>query len=601
MPKFGSHIIFADLAKAKRPDLFPDHSSNAYHFGAVGPDTTLFMFDPATKNPSLRKGILAAMDVLDSIRRIKDTLKEIEETLTKPVDDIADWLTGGLSKDIKYTLNTSLEALFLAAKLGFAWGVSGVNVKNPLFGKLGDLPKDFIKDPAHAAQFWSISSSDNFGFPFRMFGHPFTDDGTWKQPLQPGNYAEWWWMDMLHYRRTGSFAKKLLQNAQSNVQKSYARGYMTHVAGDICGHPFINGLVDGPFRNHAYRHLVLETLADTWLWGNQGQGDILGSNLDRLINVSISDSKDIASLVIKTMREVYHPPMVPSLLANGYPTEEEFEFAYRFMQNYLRMSTDASVRRPTPPPDSIKEVLKEIKDLLKNNNPGSFPNWNGSIEDFLEALFSWFGKGLTLLVMIATLPYAVLVRLVTVAPRWVLYLINLALYYLVSAIRTMLCWTGWGYCSIEDFENFGFMDHWIEANPSDGAVYPQSNTSIPKPPFYWLDRPRRMGSKLELKPTVAMLPNRQARPSWMVDPANTMDLASVMALGTALTPDDARAIQMALIGQQVFGNAVDYSIGLLDGVVPAYDFDLDGDRGAGFRGWEVLPPSEVYVDSPIIT
>ena len=158
-----------------------------------------------------------------------------------------------------------MEAMFLAAKLGFAWGVGGININNPIFNDIAKLPKDFIQNPEHAAKNWFISSTDNFGFPFRMFGHPFTDDGQWKQPLPPGNYSEWWWMDILHYRRTGAFAKALLNNASGSAQISYARGYMTHVAGDICGHPFINGLVDGPFRNHAYRHLVLETLADTWL------------------------------------------------------------------------------------------------------------------------------------------------------------------------------------------------------------------------------------------------------------------------------------------------------------------------------------------------
>lgn len=81
----------------------------------------------------------------------------------------------------------------------------------------------------------------------------------------------------------------------------------------------------------------------------------------------------------------------------------------------------------------------------------------------------------------------------------------------------------------------------------------------------------------------------------MVDPANTIDLAAVMAMGTAQSPSDTRALYASYQFQQVFGNAVDYSIGLIEGTIPAFDFDLDGDRGAGFRGWEVLPPNETYV------
>jgi hypothetical protein len=62
MPKFGAHIIFAESAFARRPDLFPDTHMNALRFGAVGPDTTLFMFDPATSNPGLRRGVETALD-----------------------------------------------------------------------------------------------------------------------------------------------------------------------------------------------------------------------------------------------------------------------------------------------------------------------------------------------------------------------------------------------------------------------------------------------------------------------------------------------------------------------------------------------------------
>jgi hypothetical protein len=600
MPKFGSHIIFAEAARQRRPDLFPDHHDHAFRFGAVGPDTTLFMFDPATNNPDLRKGMSAALEVLDAVHRIKEELQQIADELTKPVDDIADWLSGGLTKDLKYTVNTALDAMFLAAKLGLAWSLNSINITNPVFTNLANLPADFIKDPAHAAKMWFITSTDNFGFPFRMFGHPFTNDPGWKDPLPAGDYSKWWWMDLLHYRKSATFAEALLTYANGPIQTSYARGYMTHVAGDISGHPFINGLVDGPFRNHAYRHLVLETLADTWLWEKQGYGDILDARLDKRIHLNIADSQQVAALVVYTMKQVYKPPMVPQLLTNGYPHEDEFLFAYRFMQNYLRLSTNGSVPRPKPPPDNPNEVIKEIKDLLKNNVPGSFPKWNGNIVDFLKALFAWLGKGLALLVMIATLPYAVLIRFLTVAPRWIIYIVNLALYYIVSAIRTMLCLTGWGYCSAEDFKNFGFLESWITYKGAENHTYPRETVPhampLPKPPFYWLLEPRHLNSKIEMDPTVAMQPTHPARkPSWMVDPANTMDKGLIDAMGKAADPAATRQLEQQNSGKSVFGNAVDLSIALLDGSVQLYNFDLDGDRGSGYRGWEVLPPSEKYV------
>lgn len=597
MPKFGSHIIFAEMAKAKRPDLFPGIHDGAYLFGSIGPDTTLFMFDPAMKTPELRRGMWIALEVLGSINHIKEDLQRIADELTKPVDDLLDWLSGGLSTDLKYTLNTSIEAMFSAVKLGIALAPNTVSIANPLQNILSKLPAGFLKDSSLLAPQWVIRSTETVGFPFRMFGHPFTLDPPWKPQREPaGLYDNWWWMDMLHYRRTGAFAKALLANATGPVQTSYAKGYMTHYAGDVSGHPFINSLVDGPFRNHAYRHLVLETMADTWLWDKVGRGDILDARLDRKIHLNVSDSEQVAHLIVNTMKEVYPAPMVPTLLKGGYPHHEEFLEAYRFMQNYLRMSTSGSVKRPTAPPDSVEDVLKEIRDLLQNNNPGPLPGWNGDIEDFLKALFNWLGKGLTLLAMIATLPYAVLVRFVTLAPRWIIYIINLALFYIVSAIRTMLCLTGWGYCSNEDFRNFGFLKGMITSGEYEGNQYPMATSLLTKPPFYWLEAPRRMGSRHEPDATVPLTPNRRGKlPNWMIDPANKVDIGAINNFAAAATPDDTAYLASQYGGKFVFGNAVDFSIALLDGSVDAFDFDMDGDRGYGFKGWEEVPPGEYYV------
>ncbi len=598
MPKFGSHIIFAELASKKRPDLFPDLHPEALNFGAVGPDTTLFMFDPATSKPELRKGFEIALSVLEMISDIKEKLSEIKDELSKPVDDLADWLSGGLNKDLGYTFNVGMEAMFLATKLGIAWGAGSVNIKNPIFSEIGNLPPEFAIDPKFTDPTWTISTTDQYGFPFRMFGHPFTDDGAWKQPTTPGDYSEWWWMDLLHYRHTGDFAKDLLSTASTKAQLSYARGYLTHVAGDVTGHPFINHLVGGPFRNHAYRHLVVETIADSWLWDKQARGDIMAARLDSQISVSAQEENEIAELIINSMRRVYEPPFVPSHLQNGYPEKDEFLFAYEFLKRYLRLSTDGTIERPTPPPDNLKEVWNEIKNLLKANNPGPPPKWTGNISDFLKSLFSWLSKGAVLLVMIATLPIAVITRIVTIAPRWALYLINSALHFIVSAIRTMLCLVGWGYLSKDDFSSFGFLDDMITTpGHFEFNTYPRQTLPNPKTRMYWLLPPDLLAS-IEQPATLPMVPlDRKLRPDWMIDPSNVIDPnveALLHDMGQAPTPQDTVFLEERLAESNGFGNAVDFSIALLEGSFPVYNFDLDGDRGFGFRPWDELPPGSIY-------
>lgn len=592
MPKFGSHIIFADTAAARRPDLFPNIHINALRFGAVGPDTTLFMFDPATNRPELRLGIETALNVLETVQDIKDKFNRIKDELTKPIDELTDFLSGGLTKDLSYTVEAGIEAMVLAVKLGIAFHAGNINVKNPIFDQLANLPKDFIKNPEHARQTWTIGTTDKFGFPFRLFGHPFTDDAGWKQPLPPGDYSEWWWMDMLHYRKTGTFASQLLADATTPLQRSYALGYMTHVAGDITGHPFINALVGGPFRSHAYRHLVLETLADTWLWDNQKRGDILDARLNQAIDLGDSEVREIADLIVQTMQKVYQPPMVPKLLKNGYPEPGEFVSAYRILKQYLRLSTGGSVHRPEPPPDSFEEVWDEIKDLLQASNPGPPPVWTGNLLDFLKALFKWFSKGLVLLTMIAALPAAVLTRIVTLAPRWLLYLLNLGIFHLISAIRTMLCLTGWGYAGAQDLQSFGFLNDLIRTKGGEFGLYPAKTMPSPKQPFYWLMPP----SGDEDEPTVPLVPWRQGlMPDWMISPKNVMgDRQTLIDLCNAKT--SAEAVKLARsLGVNGFGNAIDFAIALLEGSFPVPDIDLDGDRGYGFRGWEVLPPNEQFV------
>lgn len=599
MPKFGAHIIFAEEAARRRPDLFNNTHHEALRFGAIGPDTSLFLLDPVGKLPHLREGFAKLLDVLRTIQRIKGDIQKVADELTKPVADLQNWLSGGLSEDLRYTLNASIEAMFLAAKLGIAWGVGTINIRNPAIDMFRKLPHELIDNPYALIENWTIHGADNFGFPFRLFGHPYTSDGQWKQPLPTGDYSKWWWMDLLHYRKTGEFARRLLDTAAGPLQTSYARGYLTHVGGDICGHPYINSLVGGPFRNHAYRHMVLETLVDVRLWDHQRGADIMDAQIDALIELSDGEAEEIGELVVRAMRDTYQPPMVPDCLANGYPTAGEWVFAYRTMQQYLRLSTGGAFPRPKPPPSTPREIIEEIKNLLKDNVPGGPPTWDGNIEEFLKSLFSWAGKGMALLVMIMTLPAAVISRILAVAPRWIIYLLNLAIYYVISAIRTLLCLSGWGYCSRDDMSNFAFLDDMISTPAPDDYTYPRETVPTPKPPFYWLQAPAYAipnSAPLELPETYAMAPDDKGlTPDWLVDPANQMDLEAILRLADAATPAETQLIEQTYRRISVFGNAVDFSNAMLDGEVPIYDFDLDGDRGYGFLPWEGLPPTSRYL------
>lgn len=598
MPKFGSHIIFAEELLRRRPDLRPpDLVMNAYRLGSIGPDTTLFIFDPATKKPIIREGFNEILKVMRELQALEDRINEFLAEFDKPFEGAASWLTGKLYPELKETLQITLSAALMLAKFGVVTATGTIQLNNPLYNFLKDLPKslkdiDRITEPE-----WIITSFANFGFPFRYFGHPLTVDPPYRDsPEEPGDYSNWWWMDLLHYRYPASFARQMLFNAQTPAERSYALGYLTHVAGDTAGHPFINALVRGPFRNHATRHMVLETLADAWLWDKQGRGDIKGSRMDLMISVSGSDEEEIASLIIHTMRQVYTPPMVPNLLGNGYPTVDEWQFAYKTMSEYLKFSTSPSVQRPEPPSGNLIDEVKEVFNKLRQMDPGSFPSLSGKPEDIVKALWNWFSRGLTYLFMLATLPVAVVSALLAHPTRWLLYFYRMMVYYLISSLRMLICLSGWGYCSNDEFRNFGFLKDYIRTPGEKFGNYP-IKSSLVKGPYYWLRRPDDLPLfSVEANATTPHHPIRRGlTPDWMVDPRNVPNSDLIYAFGTTPTADDWGRLgnNHELMG--VFGNAPDYAALLLDNDNLWFDFDLDGDRGNGYRPWEKMPPSEEFL------
>ncbi len=602
MPKFGSHILFAQLASQKDPALV-GNVTNAMRLGAIGPDMTLFLFDPYFHDPTVRAGFDIALKVLRLKREIEEELDRIRQIFAVQEDLLA-WVTGNLSTDLIRLAESSLDVLLLSLKLSVAVNSSSIKLDNPIYPLIlsGQLSPLAIATAAYRNPSLVVDATDTFGFPFRYFGHPYTDDPGWHKPAQVGDYSEWWWMDMLHYRKTGDFAKNLLKIGKANrgrapIMLEYAKGYVSHVAGDICGHPFVNSLVHGPFRNHAYRHIVLEGLADTWLWDHVYGKDISESSFHKQIKLGESELDSIADQIIEAMKATYKAPDIPDMLSSRYPSRDELRGAYGFMYEYLGLSTGGKTSKPKAPPDSPKEILDELQDLLSKYSPTSPPTWNGSDPwaSILAAL-GWIMRGITFLVMIATLPAALMSAFLAGPIRWLLYLIHLAIYAIVSGLRTLLALMGWGYASNDDFRNFGVLEDLITADVGSlQGHYPYAgDLRRPRPPFYWMMKPSSLGAKVEKNARlVAPRVTGLIKPNWMIDPSNRMsDPAALKNLFEAANP----TATSGWVSEGVrFGNAVEFFIALLKEEVPLGNFDLDGDRGYAYKTWDVLPPSEKYI------
>jgi hypothetical protein len=79
--------------------------------------------------------------------------------------------------------------------------------------------------------------------------------------------SQWFWADYLHYVRSGRFVRKLLElSGQDPNLRAYALGYLTHYVTDVVGHPYVNQVVQAPWRLYWQRHHLVENFIDAYVW-----------------------------------------------------------------------------------------------------------------------------------------------------------------------------------------------------------------------------------------------------------------------------------------------------------------------------------------------
>ena len=80
---------------------------------------------------------------------------------------------------------------------------------------------------------------------------------------------KWFWADYLHYIKSGQFVRALIDNARTSGNSkllAYAYGYLTHYVTDVVGHPYVNQVVQAPWRLYWQRHHLVENFMDAYTW-----------------------------------------------------------------------------------------------------------------------------------------------------------------------------------------------------------------------------------------------------------------------------------------------------------------------------------------------
>jgi hypothetical protein len=207
-----------------------------YAFGAVGPDLFLLL-------PDFRAGmaqpLIAVLEFVDDLyEKFDDWFLKYWERYAGPVGENVTELMSRLTGDL-------------------------TTVVSDIVGQLATVFTDAILDLATQAH-------DTWG-EFSLGLNRGVDN------------QDYFWSDMLHYRRTSAFARGLWLKAAdraSDVEdpndeaavaeaklwsdrlSAYALGYMTHLSTDLTGHPFVNEKSGGPYRTEWQRHHLVENHMD---------------------------------------------------------------------------------------------------------------------------------------------------------------------------------------------------------------------------------------------------------------------------------------------------------------------------------------------------
>ncbi len=636
VPQLGTHMIVADLVAGRLAGGAPQNGVHQHHqrepdvlasaqypnhlrFGSVLPDFTFFFFDPAGSHDSMKAVTENVIEIHGMISDVVGYIVEIQGHVTEPVADLTAWFTGGFSDALQQVLSQSYESLIGILKSQMLLG-STLTMPNPY----RDLDREHGYPRGPTLQFQP--ANDMALSVLRSLGHPYSIDPGHKQPVYGqgrDDYSGWWWFDLLHYRRTGPLAEHLLHAADTPKRRAVAQGYVSHIAADVVGHPFVNAVVGGPYRNHRIRHSVIEHAIEAWGWAHYRNGDdIANAHLHEKIELDQRDQEDIYRFFSEALSSVFvdaQSPIRPINLGNSIPSSQDFTLAYELFYKYLKATTSTDLTPPVPPPGSPADLIDELKKNLGDTfDKIKSPLGPGGASNPFEALLSIFLGAVwahVFLVKLLTLPVAALAALIAVSPRWFLYYVERALYDLASDIRFMLALSGLTKMSKHDLDrplakSFYRLPLWRSG--TFGAInHPyslqQRNTA------WWVFDPEFLGGVIEGEIETEASPYPPlSLPNVFIDAFDydqsfdaellrfggmrRANNGSVSGFGYPANgtggPGETVTVANATRGGTQLGSAVDFTLTLLDGSYPLLSFDLDADAGYGFLGWEDPQPGQ---------
>jgi hypothetical protein len=454
---------------------------------------------------------------------------------------------------------------------------------------------------------------------------------TMRPPIQQGHdETRWFWFDMLHYRRTGTFVKEMWARADTPEKKAYVLGYCTHLAADATGHAYVNEVVGGPYRSHNQRHHFVENILDVYLYdvlrGEELTNSKLhlklpyGTNLDGGPLLAVLQGtantpaplQAVLQMISESMPAAYAGSTIPTRLRRSYLKTQELEFTYWLMAAVLKMSTTSYVPRPKPPgAQELESILNSVDTfLLTLATPPAFPSvglspdtslfnpdgdfsmarlqqWANAVWDaicYLAQLLEWCAKLLKDLYDVFACTFTAPPKISIRAGLWIL---QAGLYTMFEQLRGILVLAAIAPPTREWVAHHPIARRIVAVSGPNGYVdsinhrYPhraqKSNDGYLKYP----------GTNVEKEPTYVGPHDAGSSALEMLAPQG-LDRTLEQRYVTAPTPTNTRSVEARTIGQ-AFASAMTLGTELMaaiqsSGAIP--DWNLDADRGYGYRCWK---------------
>lgn len=458
--------------------------------------------------------------------------------------------------------------------------------------------------------------------------------------IQQGNPEdEWYWIDFLHYRRTGQFASHMWQLAQGDDDlMRYVLGYASHIGTDVAGHPFVNAVVGGPFRTHWHRHKLVENWIDAFARNHyQDRGvkrkclnltsddtyvpdSISGSYLFRLTEFPQNKMPDkLAELLNKAHRDIYDDVTHP-----GFFDPVDFDTAYRLWQMWFERSTSiGDGQKPTPVPPPGAAVANLINDYVSGfpSFPGGGGGGGGGFSVFnIFAAIAAFVKWLidvvaytvewivTHAIDIVTLPITEALALV----KWLLYQIQKGIWEIYDNLRFALVLGGyffpeqrdlskspWGlaltntaFVSLTGGTNASFFD-FPRKQETHGIGGPMEHHLL-----YQATLQEQDHAEPAPLPFHGQFPHAFITQGHPYDPfiEHLYDCIGPYGQGNEFT----HTVDANSWFTPQLGSAANFCARLIsERLEKIPNFNLDGDRGYGWKTWRALDPKNVETNNPV--